>query len=743
MPKQKGGTGVSPGAWDSLGGCLAPFAASFLLGFLFEIHPDCPRPNTRFNPQMQHHPFFSPTLKCSLARPLWPRRAALLLAIAASLGSVLTPAHAQGSSSSRSGTYKLGPGDVLSLTVAGYPEFGQQSIVVPPDGAVTLPTYGTIRLSGRTRLDVQNQMRDVLVRRVGMRHPSIALIITTARPPAPTFIGRVILSGDVPRPGSFDVRRNERLSDLLAEAGAGERLEEKRAILARGGRRTTLNLKRAAQTPGGAADLFVRPGDSIAVSAVASGKITISGDVARPGSYELHLSPRSDTEITSSPRLSDLLTRAGWQRSGASAKGASATDVSTTGGTGAPTRGTPAWTGTLQRGGQTRAIHPDAALGHIGGSDDISLRAGDFVSVAQVPPITVFVDGLVARVGSYSVAPGTGVLELLTQAGGIAGSGSHDDILAGVRRGGQFLPLDLNALLSTSSSANLTLQNGDYVQLRAPETLDVQVAGQVARSGIVQVKPGSTLFEAINLAGGVSGAPADLHMTLLRREPGGAQTILPVDAPAVLEARDMKTNYTLQRGDVINVARVGTQTVFINGEVVNPNSFTLRGDEGLTKLLTRAGGPKDDALLSGISVTRAGQVIKVDALDAVRKGTPLNFALQDGDQVIVQKNPNVVKVIGAAKEGDYYIPERGQLTLVDVLTKAGTTGGAKQVFVAHALADGTYSKNTSAIKIDALLHGKAPNVVLQPHDVVYVPSPKNKRPLLDTLGQLSVFRLFF
>ncbi len=700
---------------------------------------------------MQHNPFSTPSVRAHSPRgahsPLSlfstrARRAALMLAIASAFGSSGVPVRAQNTAVSRGANYLLGPGDVLSLSVTGYPEYSAPSIVVPPDGMVSLPSYGTVRLSGRTRLAVQNELRDLLVRRVRLRKPALALIITSPRPPAPTFIGRVILSGDVPRPGSFEVRRNEKLSDLLAEAGVGERLEEKRAILVRGAGRRSLDLARAARTPGSGADLFLRPGDSIAVSALVAGKIRISGDVARPGDYEMHLLPRTDTEIGLAPRLSDLLTRAGWQRGGASTKSANTADVSTGGAAGGASGGTPAWTGTWRRGGQTRAISPDAALAGSGGDSDIILRAGDSISVNQVPPITVYVDGLVARPSSYSLAPGTGVLELLTQAGGV--TGARDGIIAGVRRGNQMIPLDLNALLTTDSSANLTLQNGDFVQLRAPETLAVVIAGQITRPGDIQVKPGATVFEAVNLAGGVVGAPAELRMSVLRREAGGTQAILPVDAPAVLEATDMKTNYVLQRGDVINVARLGTQTVFINGEVVNPNSFTLRGGEGLTQLLTRAGGPKDSALLSSISVTRGAQVLKVDALDAVRKGTPLSFALQDGDQVIVQKNPNVVKVIGAvAKETDFYIPERGQLTLVDVLAQAGPAPGTKQVFVAHALPDGTYTKNANGIKIEDLLHGRAPNVVLQSHDVIYVPAPKARRSVLDTLGQLSVFRLFF
>ncbi len=660
----------------------------------------------------------------------------------------LSAVRAQSRNASRGAGYLLGPGDVLSLTVNGFPEYSATSIAVPPDGVVTLPRFGTIRLSGRTALSVQSELRGLLVSRLRMRNPSIlALSITSFRP---VKVGTVILAGDVPRPGKFEVREGQRLrlSDLLAEAGVGERLEERSATLVRGNRSFNLDLRRAAQTPGSAADVLLRAGDSIAVRALTSGSIRVAGDVARPGAYELHRAPRGELELGASPRLSDLLTKAGWSRGGANTKSGGGAGVSGAGGTdvSVPSTGTnvPLWTGTLQRGGQTIAIHPAEALAGIGGASDIRLRAGDFVSVAQVPPITVYVDGLVTRPSSYSLAPGTNVLELLTQAGGLTRPAG--EIIAGVRRDGQMLPLDLNALLlSSDSGANLTLRNGDYVQLRAPETLDILVAGQVTKPGTVQVKPGATVFEALNQAGNIVGPAEDVRLSVLRKEADGTQRIMNANASDIVGVRDMSTNYVLQRGDTINVARNAAQTVFITGEVVNTGSFTLREGEGLTQLFTRAGGIKEDASLTKVSVTRGGKVVDVDAFDAVKKGTPLKFTLQDGDQVLVQKNVNVVQVLEAvAKPGPYFIPERGQLTLTDVLAQAAPVVGAKEVFVVHTRADGTFdTKNVPSIKLDALRRGKTPNIVLQPHDVVFVPSPKSKQSLLQTLGSLSVFRLFF
>jgi len=658
-------------------------------------------------------------------------------------------ASSQSALPARGANYLLGPGDVLALTVAGYPEYNQPIIAVPPDGLISLPTFGTLRVGGRTPLAVQNELRALLIQKVRMRNPQLALSITTFRPPAPLFVGRVILAGDVPKPGSYNIRPRQRVSDLLAEAGVNERLEEKSATLVRGDQTIPLDLFGAAKTPGSASDVTLKPGDSIAVRVITPGIVTIAGPVARPGTYQLHRTPRGESELSATPRLSDLLIKSGFASGSAASPKSGATDVSlpSAGSAGAlATAPAIGWMGTLQRSGQSLPIHPDAALARIGGGDDIPLRAGDFVSVAPIPPIKVSVDGLVSRPNLYLLAPNTGVLELLTQAGGL--TRAPGEIVASVRRGNQTLPLDLNALFtSNDASANLALRDGDFVQLRAPETLEVQVAGQVEKPGPIQVKPGATILDALTQAGGViSSLPVeDVQLRLLRKESDGSQRIINANAVGILSLTDPTTNAILQAGDFISVAKSGVNTVYINGEVTTPGSFTLREGEGLTQLITRAGGPKDTAALTKISVLRAGKVLPVDAYDAVRKNAPLDFPLEQGDQVIVPKNQNLVAILdGVSKPGFYPFPERGQFTLIDALALAGPVPGATKLFVVHARPDGTFdTANAKEVKIGDLQRGRVPNLTLQPHDVVSVQAPRQRPGILDRLGQISVLRLFF
>ena len=199
----------------------------------------------------------------------------------------------------------------------------------------------------------------------------------------------------------------------------------------------------------------------------------------------------------------------------------------------------------------------------------------------------------------------------------------------------------------------------------------MRVAGAVTNPGVLQLKPGSTLLDALLGAGGFSVKAEDARLNLLRKQSDGSQNVMSADAAGIVSLRDISTNYALQEGDLINVTPVQTQTVFVSGEVNNPGPYQLRQGEGLAELMTRAGGVKDSALLTGIKVERAGTQIKADAYDAVKLGTPLDFELADGDFVVVPENRERILVMEAvAKPGYQAIPERGTLTLLDALAQA-------------------------------------------------------------------------
>ena len=673
--------------------------------------------------------------------------AALLFGVPGLVGAQTPPQTPRTPTPATTSKYVLGAGDTLNIVVAGHAEFNQ-TLTIPPDGTVTLARLGTVRLSGKTRLQVQNELSALVITRARIRQPQVAVSITGLKP---IPVERVVLSGDVPRAGSFDISKGQRLSVLLANVGLQDRLEERRATLTRGAKTSALDLKAAANTPRGVADIQLRGGDVISVRQLTPGRITLDGDVTRAGEYELHLNPRGAMELNLAPRLSDLLRKAGGLREASNPILPVGTEMPGAAPGTAPAL-TPAektvYEAYLQRGGRKIELKPETALTDDNSAANIRLLPGDVVRVKIVPPkpnITVYLDGLDKQLAAKSVREDTTVLELLASAGGTAKV--SEGVTGTLRRGAQVSPLDLNALLLNSESpANVKLQSGDIVQMREPDTITVRVEGGVVRPGPLRLKPGSTIFEALLDAGNLSIPREETRLIIARKEADGTQNTFTANAADILTTANMETNAVLREGDILNVLQVQKQTVFISGQVNTPGLFQLREGEGLPQLIIRAGGAKEDALLTQISVKRNGEVVKVDAYDSIKTNAPLKFDLQNDDVVLVPQNLNRVLVMEAvSKPGYYAIPERGQLTLLDLVAQAGPATKTNKIVLMRAGADGAIDQKVKPreIKLEDVRNGKASNVVLQPRDIVYVPSPSSGPNFFQKVLPILSFSRFF
>lgn len=676
------------------------------------------------------------------------------------------PQGSQNASASRPASYVLGSGDQIKVSVKDYAEFDVDNVTIPPDGVVSLPFYGTVRVGGKTTAQVEAQLRSILLRE--LKQPRVAVIITKFRD---LSIGRVYLAGAVSTPGPVDIREGFRLSELIAVAGGlGGRLEEKSATLTRAGQAPIrLDLAGAIAQPNGSANVRLRPDDVLTVASVRSGRVVVSGDVAQPGTFEMHRDPQlANRELGLSPRLSDaILLAGGLARGGASgtAPGASGADGGNAGdgaqgnnsGSSAAPSGASGgvsstgfassvrFTGFLQRGGRRVPLNVEEALRDIGGIYNIPLQPGDFITVeAALPPapIKVFVSGFVGRVGSLQVPPGTRLLQAIAEAGGL--TKTPDKVQASVRRGRSSIAVNLPVLvLNADSDANLVLEAGDEVRIDEPSIIRVRAAGSFATPGELRLRPGSTLLDALTEAGGSSIKAEDVRLSVLRREEDGKQRIINVSDPsALIGLRSVSENIVLQEGDLVNVSPIRLQTVFVQGEVANPGAIEVREGEGLVEVLTRAGGAKQTAALTRIAVDRNGQSLTVDALDAIKAGKPLDFPMQKGDKVVVPPNQNQVAVLEAVgTPGIYPIPERGQLTLSDALALAGGPSQSTKEVVLVRKVNGTLREIKFPIR--EVRSGAAGQQVLRPGDAIYVPAtvakPNLLQRILPALGLLNVF----
>ena len=163
----------------------------------------------------------------------------------------------------RNPRYKLRKGDTFDLDFALSPEFNQ-TVAVQPDGYVTLKGVGSILVEGQT---VPELTESVKVAYAKILHdPLIAIALKDFEKPY------FIASGQVSKPGKYDLRSDLTLTEAVALAGGfNDKAKHSQVVLFhpvpdRGGYEAKLiDAKKLLATRNLAEDPQIRPGDMIYV----------------------------------------------------------------------------------------------------------------------------------------------------------------------------------------------------------------------------------------------------------------------------------------------------------------------------------------------------------------------------------------------------------------------------------------------------------------------------------------------
>ncbi|RYX81261.1 hypothetical protein EON83_24750 [bacterium] len=285
---------------------------------------------------------------------------------------------------------------------------------------------------------------------------------------------------------------------------------------------------------------------------------------------------------------------------------------------------------------------------------------------------------------------------------------------------------------------DVPLENKDVVFAAFNPAPRVRLLGSVAKPELYRLKENATILDAITTAGGLTLAPAQTTLRVVRTTKEGKQISITVDATRLFGVTDLSQNVKLQDGDLIfaGESRTGRQ-VYISGEVTTPGALELGEGDGLSELLLKAGGPKPTAAMSKLSVTSRGGTQRMVDATSISKGGKLDVVLEEGDYVVVPRNEATVTVLGAVgKPDNYTIPENQTLTLGNALIQAGgtvTNAKLKEVAVVHRLNDGT--TKTEIVPIDKVGEGVLTiDYPLRNGDVVWVPQGRVTQSALSKLS---------
>ncbi|WP_092460838.1 SLBB domain-containing protein [Thermoflavifilum thermophilum] len=484
----------------------------------------------------------------------------------------------------------------------------------------------------------------------------------------PVYQTHVLITGQIKRPGIYELKPQETLSDLLHYAGGFTDSAYTASIKAV---QLTPTQKKVTDIPANQYVVFQpQNGDQYYVSSILDrylNRVIIQGAVYRPGTFAL----------TQGLTLKQLIEKADGLREDAF----------------------------LPRGYIVR-LNPDLTTSIVqfnvanimnGTDPDITLQREDVVQIYSIFDLrdqyTVSIEGAVRNPGTYRYADSMTLEDLIMQAGGfqegatprkieVARRVKNSNPLSDSARLAQVFEVSVNRDFSLKAR-QFILQPFDVVVVRLEPGYEVQkqvrIEGEVLYPGIYTLTSrNERISDLIKRAGGLTafaypeGASlrrpyknlADTSLTpqermnILARLQGGITTdstsrleqmemlqrprneLVGIELKEILQHPGSKYDLILKEGDVITIPSE-LQTVQINGEVLYPSSTPFEKGRGVKYYISRAGGFSLNAKKNRVYVLYANGFVKGTGHFLFIRDYP---KVEPGAQIFVPRKPERQKV---------------------------------------------------------------------------------------------------
>ena len=201
------------------------------------------------------------------------------------------------------------------------------------------------------------------------------------------------------------------------------------------------------------------------------------------------------------------------------------------------------------------------------------------VNLGQLRSIQVFVVGSARRPGSYTVSSLSTLLNALFASGGPLPQGSLRNIE--LQRAGQtVVHFDLyDLLLHGDKTKDVTLAPGDVIFI-PPVGEQVALSGSVDNPGIYEILPGTTVTQAVALAGGDTAVALGTQVRIERIADHTMRSLADVDLS--------RYNPVLTNGDIIEVGEIlgrYRNAVTLRGNVAAPGRYVWKPGMRITDLV--------------------------------------------------------------------------------------------------------------------------------------------------------------
>ena len=294
------------------------------------------------------------------------------------------------------------------------------------------------------------------------------------------------------------------------------------------------------------------------------------------------------------------------------------------------------------------------------------------LTLGSMRSIQVMVIGAVKKPGTITLPSIATLFNALYSSGGPSDNGSFRNIEL-VRDNVTIAVADLyDFILKGDRTSNFSLRDNDVIRVPFAK-IQVNLEGALNRTGIFEVKPSESLYQALEFAGGFVSNAFQGRIT------GSRYT--DVERKVIDIGKEEFASFKLYNGDILNVSTVTDKyqnRVTIMGAVSKPGDYSLDPGLDIKALVLKSQGLADGAFLGRATLVRLKDDLSKEFVDidlqkhlAGLQSIPLKkedilhvFFVQE------LKDKPVVTVNGAVRiEGEYLYED--SLTLQGLILKAG------------------------------------------------------------------------
>ncbi len=486
--------------------------------------------------------------------------------------------------------YTLGPGDELFIDIWGASETTYQ-LVISPEGSIQISNVGPIVVSGLTVEEAKERLVSKLSNIYsGLKGPDKTTYMQVTLGNIRSI--KVSIVGEVSVPGTYTLSSLSSVFNALYAAGGPNKDGSYRSIkvLRDGKVQQTVDLYKFLVSGDLSDNIILKDQDIIKVEPYVN-RITVKGETKNVGLFE----------TLEGETFNDLLEYTGGFNQFAYKKRVK-----------------------LERKTDTEKRIVDIAYPENGNT---VLQSGDIVTVGRILDRyenKVTIKGPVFRPGEYQLEENPTLTKLIENAEGLMGDAFMERAVIYRTQKDysiEAIPVNLNRLVSDTSSAEIKLVKDDVIQISSifdlRELRTVKISGSVLNPDTYEYVENSSLKDLIYQANGFKEEAAPYNIEIARRVPDSGSgeignqiaEIITVNIENGLAYDDKLDEVKLEPFDQVFVRKSPSyevqQTVQITGEVLYPGEYTISSRNfRLSDLIAKSGGPTDFAYVEGASLTR-------------------------------------------------------------------------------------------------------------------------------------------